>query len=461
MNMLFIGGGSLRLLPILRGVFEQAPEVFRNGEIRLVDLQLERAEAVGKLLLACPEYADVGCKIIWTNDLDAALPGTDVVYLTMGARRSPSNEQSVFLASKYGFCSTDNLCINGAFLSLRLGRTILNIARKMEKFCPDALMLLFPNPVAVYSHLVNTFTKIRALGICGGFNNHRYDLSRLTGRDEFDPDWDVVAAGVNHLSFILRGSYRGKDLYSEVFPQYLNDSWEPMKIAASSEMVQRSASEALTFMYRMFHRYGTIIFSSEVDGSFHLFPDEVLALQIDRDGMGENFDPEAAERHFHLEVKERFDRFIAFSRTTKEIKWDNPDNLLGKVTTDITIPIFKALCGKEKMRIVATRPNYGAVRDFADDVPLEYTMDISGKEIIPVENQYIPAPFKGLIASLAEFQKLQSEAIAHWDPKIFADALDAYPVSQFNKKRNEFYREMFDIYSDIDPHMLQAKQFFE
>ena len=55
MNMLFIGGGSLRILPILRGVFEQVPKVFREGEIRLVDLQLERAEAVGRMLLSCPD----------------------------------------------------------------------------------------------------------------------------------------------------------------------------------------------------------------------------------------------------------------------------------------------------------------------------------------------------------------------------------------------------------------------
>ncbi|MBQ7177355.1 MAG: hypothetical protein IJS08_08070 [Victivallales bacterium] len=461
MNMLFIGGGSLRILPLLRGAFEQASAVFRNGEIRLVDLQLKRAEAVGRMLLACPEYANVGCRVVWTDELEGALPNTDVVYLTMGARRSPSNEQSVFLANKYGFCSTDNLSISGAFLSLRLGRTILGIARKMEKYCPKALMLIFPNPVAVYSHLVNTFTKIRALGICGGFNNHRYDLTRLIGRDEFDPGWNVVAAGVNHLSFILRGDYHGKDLYSEILPRYLNAEWKPLKIAASSEIIQRGVTEALSFMYRMFHRYGTIIFSSEFDGSAHVFPDEALELQIARNGMGENFEPEAAEKQFDLEVKERFERFIAMSKQTEKVDWNNSDDLLSKVTSDIAIPIFKALFCKEKMRIVASRPNCGAVRDFADNVPLEYTMDISGAEITPVENQYIPSPFKGVIASLAEFQRLQSEAIVKWEPRIFADALEAYPVGQFSRKRNEFYRKMFDIYSDVDSHMLQARQFFE
>ena len=73
MNFTFIGGGSLRLLPIIRGIFAKAPETFRNGEIRLMDLKLERAEAVGKLVLACPEYQHAGCKVIWTNILEDAL----------------------------------------------------------------------------------------------------------------------------------------------------------------------------------------------------------------------------------------------------------------------------------------------------------------------------------------------------------------------------------------------------
>ena len=37
MKAAFIGGGSLRLLPIFRGIFHKTPEVFLDGEIRLID----------------------------------------------------------------------------------------------------------------------------------------------------------------------------------------------------------------------------------------------------------------------------------------------------------------------------------------------------------------------------------------------------------------------------------------
>ena len=103
MNAVFLGGGSLRLLPIFRGIFSQVPEFFKNGEIRLVDRKLERAEAVGKLIMACPEYEQVNCKVVWTDQLESVLPGTDILYLTMAARRDPSNSQSVFISNHYNY----------------------------------------------------------------------------------------------------------------------------------------------------------------------------------------------------------------------------------------------------------------------------------------------------------------------------------------------------------------------
>lgn len=460
MNTVFLGGGSLRILPIIRSIFALVPDYFRNGEIRLVDLKIERAEAVGKLIQACPEYNNVGCKVIWTDDLDSALPGTDVLYLTMAARRDPSDTQCMHLGNKFNYCCSDNLSICGAFLSLRLGRTIFNIAKKMERLCPDALMLIFPNPVAVYSHLVNTHTKVRALGICGGFSNHRWDLTRLTGRNEYDPSWNVIAAGINHMSFILRGTKNGKDLYGEILPEYLTDDWKPLEISAQLQWVKDGFRLGQLSLYRCYKRYGKTIFSTEGDGVAHIFPDLFMEHSIKRFGMGEDFDPEAVDRQTRQREKERFDSFIRSACTPEKIDWTEPAGFYGRCDSDIMIPLSKALCGVEPMRIVATRPNMGAVRGFSSDTPLEYTMDIYKKDITPVEDQYIPDPFTGLVATLADFQRLQSEAIAAWDPEIFANALDAYPVHRFTERRKEYFRGMFRIFEDLDPHILKAEQYF-
>ncbi len=450
MKVTFLGGGSLRLLPILRGIFLKTPEVLKNGEIRLVDLSLERAEAVARMVKACPEYKDIQCNVVVTSDVDAALEGTDVLYLTMAAVREPSNTKSLFIAEEYGYITSDQLSVNGSFLALRIGGFIFSLAKKLEKLSPKALMLIFANPVSVYSYMVNTYTKIRALGICGGFNNHRWDLSRLCGRHEFDPNWNVVAAGVNHCSFILRGDYKGEDLYSSLFPRVLNDSWKCLDCSNASPTPEL-LENAILDLYNMYRKHNTMIFSTETDGLEHISKVHARAFREAELKRETPFDPEEKERRVRMEKEKSFAEFIELSKHPEQVQWDSKDGKIRPSFGDISIPILKALSGHEKMRIVASRPNYGAVAGMPEMAALEYTMDLIGDEIIPVENQYIPSPYRGLIASLSEFQTLTGDAIAQNDPAIFAQALDAYPVNQFSPKRKEFFTKMFDAYTDLDP----------
>lgn len=456
MKATFIGGGSLRLLPILRAVFQTEPEVFRNGEIRLADRQLDRAEAVGRLLAACPEYQKVSCRIVCTEDLDAALKDTDVLYVTMGATSEPVETQAKFLAYKYGYFSSDQLSVNGAFLSLRLGGFILELARKLERLSPKALMLIFANPVAVYSNMVNMHTKIRALGICGGFNNHRWDLTRLClGKNEFDPGWNVVAAGVNHLSFILRGDYKGEDLYSSFLPRTLNDAWKCMDCREIPEL-----KFVLEDLYRLYRIYNTLVFSTEGDGFAHVAYGDVMQSMKQYLDRITPFDPEQARLRKQAEVEKRFSDFIALSKTPEKVPWELPlskNPLYGMNCLDITIPILRAVAGIEKQRIVASRPNFGVIAGLPENAAAEYTIDIFKDVVTPVENQYVPHPFEGLIASLAEFQTLLADALAEHDPQLFAAAFDAYPVNRFHPERKEFLRKMFELYTDVDPVMREAQ----
>lgn len=455
MKVAFIGGGSLRLLPLLRGVFDEVPQMFNNGELRFIDLKQERSEAVAAMIGACPEFQKIkNCKLSCPNNLDDGLKDIDVLYLTMAARTEPTETMAAMLAEEHGFYSSDQLSINGGFLTMRLGKTILNIAKKMEKLCPKALMLIFPNPVAVYSGMVNNYTKIRALGICGGFSNHRWDLTRVFfGKNECRKDWDVVAAGVNHCSFILRGSINGEDLYSSLCPRVLTDDWKPLP----------GLELPGNFIYNMYKRYGTIIFSTETDGMYYIFPDSSLDYLRKVIASRQPFDPEKIRKEYPVAEAEKFQKFIDNAKHPENMDWSHSwpaDIFYGKDSTDISIPIFKALGGYGKMRIMASAPNRGAVRGYADEMPLEYTMDIDGDTITPVEDQYVPAPFTGMIGALSYYQYMLGKAVAEDDPRIFAQALDAHPTQQFTERKRQFLRKMFALYTNIDPHMSEAVKYF-
>lgn len=467
MKITFLGGGSVRLLPILRGVMQTTPEVFQNGEIRLCDKVLERAQAVERLVKASPEYKNVGCPIISTTDVDKALEGIDILYLTMAAVREPTETQAALLGAEYEILSSDQLSINGAFLSLRLAPLILSLAKKMEKCAPNGRILIFPNPVAVYSAMVNLYTSIPALGICGGFSNHRWDLTRLAfGVEKLDPKWDVVAAGVNHCSFIIRGNYDGEDMFSSLLPRMLKgvDMEERIRVLSVNRPL---LPQALTLLYSQYCKYNTMTFSTEFDGMWHVARDLCGAYWWPRmEEIKKTFDPVKAAEAGRKEEEKKFADLYAASLAPEKIDFEeerNLDHLTGFAADlgDITLPILRAMAGLGKMRIVASRPNMGAVKGFADDASLEYTMDLDGEKITPVENQYVPAPFYGLVASLSEFQTLLARSLGEHDPKLFALALDCYPIHRFLGRKDEFIRRMFEIYkNDVDEEMKKALEFF-
>lgn len=454
MNVVFLGGGSLRILPIVRALFED-PEVFDGGKISLVDLKLDRAEAVGRLIKRCPEYKNVNCEVVWTDDLDSALEGADLFYLTTAIMREPSDTLAWQAASRHNIFHSDNLSINGAFLGARGGGMVMNFARKMEKYCPDAMMLIFANPIASFAAAVTNYTKIKALGICAGFVNHRWDLTRICGRDEYDEGWNVDCAGVNHMSFILRGEYNGRD-YNDVMREYITSDWAPPAIP-NFKHAEGPIQNALSEMVRLYRRFGTMVFSTEGDGMAHLFHDSYISCQNER--LAEhlktfNADTIAAESMAKIEKK--FADFIKAAASAQDPDWDTPvhkNHSFGIDRGEISVPIIKAMAGIKPMRIAASHPNNGAVAGFTDNTALEYTMTIDGKTLTPAKDLYIPAPFHGLVSSLAEHQTLLADAVAQQDGKLFAAALEAYPVHRLTGDRTKFFGEMFEIFSDISPAM--------
>jgi alpha-galactosidase/6-phospho-beta-glucosidase family protein len=103
MKVLFIGGGgSLRLLGILRGALAERA-IFEDGEIRLFDLNVARAEAMGKVIQKSPEFAKVRCKVTSGSSLEKSWDGADMVGVILMAGSDHSFLQGADACYRHGF----------------------------------------------------------------------------------------------------------------------------------------------------------------------------------------------------------------------------------------------------------------------------------------------------------------------------------------------------------------------
>ncbi len=450
-KIVLFGGGSHRYLGIIRSILA-VPGLMEDGEINLYDLAVVRAEAVGRLAMKTPEFRRTNCRITWGSTLDEALEGADLVFVVLMAGGRRNFDLLQLTCPKHGFIGSDQLSPSGAMLALKGGTILMDLAHRMERICPDAWLVDFANPVAVLSAAVNNHTRIRCLGVCQGYTNHQWDLTRLLfGKDEQWTDFTIRCAGVNHMSFILPGStWRGQDIY-KLATENITPAWTMQPLSDRWNAVTKaSITNGLATLIRFYGKYGYLVFSSEADGLAHLDIEGYYLANVRSSPPPPSQDElERKDQQFRIgraEADRQFESWL--TADLDEAGWNTArtDALyLLRVDEDIMVKIAKAVGGMEELLIATSRPNEGAVCGFKDRTVLEYSQILGHNGIRPADTFEVPDLFQGLVSGLATHQTLLGDAIATCDPRILFEALYSYPIKQDTTQSKALWRDLLAI----------------
>lgn len=468
-----IGGGAHRLLSTVRGAIAEG--VFRDGgELRYYDLDASRSRVMAEMIQKSPEFRANPAPITvkWDLTLETALEGADVVSVTLLAGGTYTQALCAQLAWGYGFIGSDNVSYPGAFLALRGAPILLNIAHTMERVCPNAILLDFANPVSVHAALVSRHTSIRCYGVCEGYLNHCYDLTRLlTGRDEFNPDYEVKVAGVNHASFIVEGTLYGEKI-TDLLDRRLAEVPDPISCIECSEYRTKWQTDwmryGLNAVLKLYKERGVILFSTEPDGFEQYFREEALAFNDAAYGYGgralsdemmarlkANSETGSAKR---MKVNAEFAELA--KRDADEIPWNDPAYHTFCVPThgDVQGKILTGLSGAKATRVAVSAPNDGAVANMPKGMVLEYSFDVTPDGLVSVPNLMVPASVYGMTSSIAMHQTLLADACYSRDPYDLKKALLAYPYGSDTKAARELWKKLLMASrDDIDPAFLALK----
>lgn len=462
MKIVFVGGGAHRYLSVARSVMAE-PAVMVNGEINIYDLNSERSEAMAQMIMKTPECRDSGCKVSWGTTLDEALTGADVVCVVLMAGNLKNFNMSQLVCNQHGFLGSDQLSPSGAMLAMKGGPILMDIARRMEKLCPDAWLLDFANPVAVLSAAVNNHTSIKCLGVCAGYTNHLWDLPRLFGKDEEAQDADIKSAGINHMSFITGGTLYGQEIYQLIAKQAQEGFIKPVLSNRWNEVSKRNIMRSVDVLIHLYRKYGYLVFSSEGDGLAHL---DMEGDYFKNAAKGANKNEADIDAELQASWKSRqksdelFRSFIGQDMTDADWNIERPEMLsMLREDHNIMVKIIKALAGVFEMKIATSYPNNGAVPGIADRTVLEYTQILSKDGIKAESGLFIPDVFYGLTSALASHQTLLGDAIATEDPKLLFEAFYSYPVKQDTREQKELWKTLLDLNaSELAPVFQKTKE---
>jgi alpha-galactosidase len=212
----FIGAGSLGFTGELVRDILTFP-LLEDATISLMDINVERLEfakkAVEKLIAAGKRPA----KVEASTDRAKALKGADVVLTTILAGSTEVWRHDIEIPKKYGIDINvgDTRGPSGIFRFLRTLTPMQEIVRDMEKYCPNAVLLNYTNPMAMLCAALQRQTFITVTGLCHSVQGTAMELAEWIGAP-FD-EIDYVCAGINHQAWYLEYKWNGKDAYPLIY----------------------------------------------------------------------------------------------------------------------------------------------------------------------------------------------------------------------------------------------------
>jgi len=208
----FIGAGSLGFTRALARDIFTFP-LLKDATLTLMDINAERLEFARKSIQHIIDMGSYPAKIEATMDRVEALKGADVVLCTILAGDVDVWRYDIEIPKKYGVDTNvgDTRGPSGIFRALRTIPVMLDIVRDMERYCPEAILLNYTNPMAMLCRALQRESFIRLTGLCHSVQGTAAMLADWIGAP-FD-EITYTCAGINHLAWYLKYEWNGKDAY--------------------------------------------------------------------------------------------------------------------------------------------------------------------------------------------------------------------------------------------------------
>ncbi|MFW6269750.1 MAG: alpha-galactosidase [Bacillota bacterium] len=208
----FIGAGSFGFTRKLVKDILSFP-AFEDAHIALMDIDPKRLSYIEKAINKIKDAGDYPAKVTATTDRKEALKNADGVLITILQGGVQVWRHDIEIPKKYGVDINvgDTRGPAGIFRALRTIPEMLDIARDVEKYCPDAVILYYTNPMAMLIRAIQGETDVRISGLCHSVQGTAAMLADWIGApmDEIT----YLCAGINHQAWYLDFEWNGEDAY--------------------------------------------------------------------------------------------------------------------------------------------------------------------------------------------------------------------------------------------------------
>jgi alpha-galactosidase len=209
----FVGAGSLGFTRTLV-IDMMSYEDLADSTISLIDIDAERLDYARRAVEKIMAVGSYPARVEASTDRAVGLKDADIVVITILAHGVEGFRPEIEIPMKYGvdFNVGDSYGTAAVFRSLRTIPEMLDIARDVERYAPNAYILNYTNPMAMLCRALFRETNVRLVGLCHSVQGLAAKLAEWIDVPGEDVVWEC--AGINHQAWLLRFEREnGESLY--------------------------------------------------------------------------------------------------------------------------------------------------------------------------------------------------------------------------------------------------------
>ncbi|NLG27285.1 MAG: alpha-galactosidase [Chloroflexi bacterium] len=404
----FIGAGSFGFTRTLIKDLLTFP-LLRDATLSLMDIDPERLSYIKRAIDRIVQEGNYPAKVEATTDRAEALKGANAVICTILAGGVQVFRTDIEIPKRYGIDTNigDTRSVSGIFRAMRTIPVMVDICRDMERYCPDALLLNYTNPMAMLCRAMQRETSIQVSGLCHSVQGTAMMLARWIGAPYEEISY--VCAGINHQSFYLKFDWKGKDAYP-----LIREAMEKPEVY-NEEIVRNEMF--LHFGYYVTESSGH---NSEYNWWFRKRPD--LIEKYCTHGTGWNPGLYGYVLNEYLKREDNWRQEIE--------KWlADPKPLNLERGHEYATYIVNAYAGGEPFKFNGNVPNTGIITNLPQGACIEVPVYADVRGLNPVHVGALPPQCAALVNVSVAVEEMAVEACLTGDPMLLFQAVAYDPLS--------------------------------
>ena len=314
---------------------------------------------------------------------------------------------------------------------------MLAIAKDMEKYCPNAMMLNYTNPMAMLCRAMQRESNIAITGLCHSVQGTAEMLARWIGVPYEEIDY--LCAGINHMAWYLRFDHKNQSVY-------------PLIRAAMDkpEVYNEEIVRNEMFLHLDYYVTESSGHNSEYNAWFRKRPDLIEKYCTHGTGWNPGKHAYILDEYLRRENEWRADARSWFDGSA-QLKLDRGH--------EYAAYIVNALEGGEPFRFNGNVRNTGLITNLPQDACVEVPVFVDKDGLHPVHVGALPPQCAMLTNLSAQIEELAVDGAISGDPRKVYQAILNDPLTAAVLAPNEIRDMVNAMFAKNQAYLPQFKHF--